>query len=197
LEEHMKKFAFAVSALAIALATVSTAKAESFNFSASGSRFTGRGTLTGTSLGGGLTAITGGTFTINGVTGTLIGNWTDSGYNVYAAGNGFQFDYDNILIGSGGSKSLDTFGLLFKLSNGGIGKLWEVDGVYYWNEWIGTEWLFDTGSGAGGDPILTNIRATPEPPSLLLLGMGLMIMACFIRKKPRLHRTNPPIQKAA
>ena len=65
------------------------------------------------------------------------------GFAVYSAGAGYNYDYDDIVITSGKSQSLDDYGLLFRLSNGGVVNIWEVGGVDYWNEWQGGAWLFD------------------------------------------------------
>jgi hypothetical protein len=56
--------------------TASAAHADSFSFAVSGVGFTGSGVLTGSSLGGGLTNVTGGTFTINGVAATIVADPT-------------------------------------------------------------------------------------------------------------------------
>jgi uncharacterized Zn-binding protein involved in type VI secretion len=194
----MKNFKFAACALAMAFAIVPAAMADSFTFSASGIGFTGSGTLTGTSVGGGAIAITSGTFTINGVSATILGNWTDSGYNVYTAGAGYNYDYDNLVFSINGTQSLDINGLLFLLSNGGVVNIWEIDGVYYWNEWIGNQWVYNPAVGEGGEPIVEgSIAPTPEPSSLLLLGTGLLLLACLIFWKPMHHQARPNLPKAA
>jgi hypothetical protein len=193
----MRKFSFVVSALALAFVLLPAAKADSFIFGVSGSGFTGSGTLAGSSVGAGKTGITSGTFTINGVNGTLIGNSNMPGFAVYSAGAGYNYDYDDIVITSGKSQSLDDYGLLFRLSNGGVVNIWEVGGVYYWNEWQGGAWLFDPAVGQGGQEIDGNIQVTPEPSSLLLLGAGLMLLAGLIFVKRTHRRIKPTLPMAA
>lgn len=193
----MKKLSLFVFAFATALAISPAANADSFNFSVSGSGFTGSGILTGTSIGSSMTAITSGTFTINGVSGSIVGNPNMPGVAIYNAGAGYNYDYDDIVFSAGGKQSLDVDGLLFLLSNGGAVNIWELGGTYYWNEWLGNAWLFNPAIGEGGEPINGSISPTPEPSSLLLLGTGLLLLAGFIYRESVREACESPVAKAA
>ena len=154
----MKRFVMVAIALATALAAAPAVKADSFDFS-----------------------ITGGNFTINGSKASVIGTPAASGYSVYSAGAGYNYNYNDIVHNSGAP--LDDYGLLFQLGTGGVVNLWEVNGIFYWNEWVNGAWEFAPNVGEGGEPIDAIISATPEPSSLLLLGTGLLLLAGFAFRK--------------
>ena len=173
-----KKIGFVLFVLASALTMAPAAMATSFNFSVSGVGFTGSGELIGNSQGVGLTNVTGGAFTINGQSATIIVDPTPGQMSTYAAGDGYQFDYDDLVSANSGSR-LDVDGLLFD-SNGALINLWEVDGVYYWNEWSNGQWDSPPSESEGGLAIYAAITPTPEPSSLMLLGTGLLLMASLL-----------------
>jgi hypothetical protein len=191
----MKKIGFITVALATALAFLPTAKADSFDFSVSGTGFTGSGILTGTAIGGNLSNITGGTFTINSASATVITNPSEPGYSVYTAGAGYNYNYDDLISSTGAP--LDDYGLLFQLADGGVVNIWEVDGTFYWNDWQNGQWAYNPAVGEGGDPITASITPTPEPSSLFLLGTGFLLLASFVFWKSRNATSYPTLIKEA
>jgi len=191
------KLKFVVFLVASVLSTASAAKADSFNLNVSGSGFNGSGLLTGTVTSGGVSMITGGNITINGMSATIINNPNGTAFSDYATGSSYDFDYDNLVSG-GQSASLDTDGLLFLLSNGAVVNLWEVNGVYYWNEFANGQWMFDPSVGQGGEAIDANISPTPEPGSLVLLGTGLLLLTGLVFWKSKRNAAHAgPLKPAA
>ena len=104
----MNRIRFVTFAIAAALAVSPAAKAGSFDFSVSGVGFTGSGILTGTAVGSDWTDITGGTFIINSQAASIITNPNESGYSVYTAGAGYNYNYDDRVSSTGAP--LDTYG---------------------------------------------------------------------------------------
>jgi hypothetical protein len=183
LEETMNRIRFVSFAIAAALAVSPAAKAGSFDFSVSGVGFTGSGTLTGTAVGSDWTDITGGTFIINSQAASIITNSNESGYSVYTAGAGYNYNYDDRVSSTGAP--LDTYGLLFQLAGGGVINLWEVNGTFYWNDWDNGSWQSDPAVGEGGAPITAKVTPAPEPSTLFLLGTGFLFLAGFVFYKSR------------
>ena len=179
----MKRIRFVTFLIAAAVAVSPAAKASSFSFSASGVGFSGSGVLTGTAIGGDRTDITGGSFIINSQAASIITNPSEPGYAVYTAGDGYNYNYDDLASATGAP--LDTNGLLFQLAGGGVINLWELNGTFYWNDWDNGTWQFNPAVGEGGAPITARITPTPEPSSLFLLGTGFLFMAGFVFYKSR------------
>ncbi len=211
----MKKLWIVSLVFVTALAIAPAAKADGFNLTfASGP--TGGASLSGNSIGGGMFDITSGSVVVNGVSGTLLpltafgpamvgseqvkvtvsGGVATYYYNWPNAGEAFTFDN---LVSYPGQPYLDSNGLAFNLTGGGLFDVWYDPGGsdgdatgYYYNIFSGTVsgadygWEFSPTIGAGGAPLtFESFASTPEPSSLLLLGTGLLFMAGFLFRKAK------------
>jgi len=193
----MKKF-WALLALAAALAITPAVKADSytlyFNFGGAGN--SGGGSLTGTWLSHGVFDVTGGNFKIDGMNASVVVNPNAPGTSNLGAWAGYQFTYDDLLMGCCGRSQMDVNGLLFAFGDGGYLNIWEQGGVYYYNAIVNGQWVFDPTVGVGGEELDFDISCTPEPSSLVLLGSGLLFLAGFVFWKSRNGAAKPNLAQA-
>ena len=157
------KWNLVVLALAVGLTCGTGALADTFSFTYVSGGVTASGTLTGTSIGGGVYDITSGTVTLTGApisgSGSLVLNPNAPGtYNAYVGG-GTILTYDNLLF-QGSNPPIDSNGLLFDI--GGID-------VNIWGNGPGSFTLFEGNYIFSDSGSLT----VPEPSVLSLLTLGL------------------------
>ncbi len=168
----------AVAALAMALAATSVALADTFTFTFTGGGVTATGILIGTSEGGGVFDVTGGSIALIGApvsgSGSLLPTFStfpnpttnvgpsDPNYPLSADGAAYE-TYDNVLT-PGSNPQLDNNGLLFAIGN---------DGVAIWSDGPGNYELFEGYYAVDTHGTFT-ATDVPEPSVLSMVTLGLL-----------------------
>jgi len=183
----------ALIAMAAALAISPVARADSFTFTyTAGGGVSGSGTLDGTFLGPGEWSLTSGSGSFN--DGTNSGSIALTA-NPNAPGSSLSpstyFTYDDLLfLWAGPGQVLDVDGLLFSFAGLEL-NLWDTGGG------PGTDgWGENNGNSGSGTFTITGASIppseVPEPPTLPLLGAGLVGLSIFLvrREKPSVLALN-------
>ncbi|MGO9338885.1 MAG: hypothetical protein ACLPY1_15410 [Terracidiphilus sp.] len=204
----MKKSIFVACALAMAIAIAPAAKAGSFSFTVAENGISSSGVLTYSPISIGVDEITGitGTFSDLGagiknakITGLVPGSYSSSNPSEVPAASGYSWEYDNLFYAAGDAPSvggspagglLDLWGVLFTVTGG--------DEVNIWGNGAGNPYTAGDSMGLSNGSFsdygtAIDFTAAPEPPSLMLLGSGLLFLASLVfwKSKTRMDHHQP------
>jgi hypothetical protein len=178
--------------LAVLLCSATGAYADSFSFSYSGPNISGSGTLEATPDGGGVYTVTSmtGSQILNGISETITGLIPATASNTYPTTGTPVFFYDD-LIAPASNPIVDVNGILFSVSGqaqpvnicSGTPNCSNAGEPYSELVYVGSGGNASFNSAYEDYAITSFSVSTPEPSSLLLLGLGLVALMFVTRRK--------------